>query len=317
MPMVSTSGASRSREPVFPGAPGNSIGPSPADADSGNAVVALTPVTPGIAASARSTRSWNPIRSGGFGKNSGGLRTRKVRRPSGLKPGSARSRCSTLRTTSPPLLRSTSESATCATIMLRRMRPWPPPPRTALLASSDDNVARAAQTAGTAAASSPSTMPSPAIPTPICQSTAIDSRRGRSSGASAMSAPVAQTAASAPNAPPTRPRRPPSTSVARMTARSLAPRARDTANSCSRCAARASSTDARLTISMSASSAPAAPSTTRAGRALKTTSSLSLMGKSFRPRLLKSRASIVRPAVSTAAATASGELPRRARSKAE
>ena len=71
-----------------------------------------------------------------------------------------------------------------------------------------------------------------------------------------------------------RPSRPPSNSVARMTARSLAPSARDTANSCSRCAARASSTDARLTINMSARSAPAAPRTKSAGRALATTSAL-------------------------------------------
>ena len=117
MPMTSTSGASCSGEPVLPGAPGNVIGICAAAAVSGRADVALTPVTPGIAASARSTRSWNPTRSGGFGKNSGGLRTRKVRRPSGLNPGSARSRCSTLRTTSPALLRSTSESATCVTII--------------------------------------------------------------------------------------------------------------------------------------------------------------------------------------------------------
>ena len=53
-----------------------------------------------------------------------------------------------------------------------------------------------------------------------------------------------------------RPSTAPSTSVARITAESLAPSARDTANSCSRCAARASSTEARFTISINARTAP-------------------------------------------------------------
>ena len=55
--MVSTSGASRSAEPVLPGAPGIVILDCTVDAVSGSEDVALTPVTPGIAASARSTRS--------------------------------------------------------------------------------------------------------------------------------------------------------------------------------------------------------------------------------------------------------------------
>ena len=46
----------------------------PGAAVSGSAEAALTPVTPGIAASARSTRSWKAMASGGFGKNSGGIR---------------------------------------------------------------------------------------------------------------------------------------------------------------------------------------------------------------------------------------------------
>ena len=58
---------------------------------------------------------------------------------------------------------------------------------------------------------------------------------------------------------------------------------------------------------------PAAPSTTSAGRIRETTSAFSPTGYSFSPRPLKSRASTTRPTASTAAATASGDVPRRAR----
>ena len=219
MPMTSTSGASCSGEPVLPGAPGNVIGTWLADADSGSADVALTPVTPGIAASARSTRSWNPTRSGGFGKNSGGLRTRNVRTPSGVNPGSARSRCSTLRTTSPPLLRSTSESATCADDH--------PATHAAVAAASPHGAAgeqrrqrgarrpdrghrrgeQAEQHAerGHPDARSPSRRRSPRG----AEGRAARARRAR---------PSPRWPPAAPDAPPTRPSRPPSNNVARMTA---------------------------------------------------------------------------------------------------
>ena len=151
----------------------------------------------------------------------------------------------------------------------------------------------------------------------IGQSTAIAARRGRSSGESATSACVPQIAAIVPAAPPIRPSSAPSNSVARTIAGPLAPSARDTAYSCSRCAARASSTDERFTISISASSTPAAASISSAGRTRSVRSAFMPVAYSFMPRLLKSRASIVRPIAATASATASGDAPRRARTIAE
>src|SRR4029453_15593916 len=106
-----------------------------------------------------------------------------LRTPSGVKPGSARSSRSKLRTTRPPVVSRISDSATCATTMPRRIRPCPPPPRTALLASSDESVDLAAHDAGAIAARRPSATPTPTITAPIPQSTTIDSRRGRASGA--------------------------------------------------------------------------------------------------------------------------------------
>jgi len=55
------------------------------------------------------------------GKTGGGIGTLMVSTPSGLKPVSARSNRSKLRTTRPPVVSNTSERATCATTMPRLM----------------------------------------------------------------------------------------------------------------------------------------------------------------------------------------------------
>ena len=251
MPMKSTSGESLIlRRRCCPARPECLIVVWLRRAVSGSADVALTPVTPGIAASARSTRSWKRRHLRPFGnelrRHRHAQREHAVRLEAGIgaqqpleaahdEPAAAEQhqRQRDLRDDHAAAHAAVPAAAAHGAAREQRRQRGPRRP--------DRRRHRREQ------AEQPRRRRS--SPAPMRQSTAIASRRGKSSGASATSARVPQIAASAPRAPPARPSRPPSNSVARTTALPLAPSARDTANSCSRCAARASSTDARLTIS--------------------------------------------------------------------